>query len=276
MALHQHALLALLSCGRIVSKTITDVRLDSIDRSGKQITHTCKSCSNKLQHEAHGSSAQGFPALCLRPRLLFTHHKAGTIMAEQAAMAIDAKLRMLCAHRAACLPRSVDCWEVNCTTQSLEHAGVLIKDEAEATCAAHIVRDPFELVVSGYLYNRNQRKYSGVADNAGDAHEPAENYASLLEQRMLPPAIPSESYSSYLRRVSARDGILAETQVATAFTFPQMLQLFQQVEKGTCAINSCALPRITNRALNATASQIAVVPQTILLVCGTLICVQFA
>lgn len=140
---------------------------------------------------------------------------------------------------------------------------------ASPKCIAHIVRNPFEVVVSGYMYHMGgSEAWTGLPfSNAGtscnwkwfspiveEVSQEAENcygsYCKSVAQVMhnsfsgeasswLPDADPSETYSDYLSRVNATAGLVAESIWVVNSSLAPMRFVYDVVEGTTCSLNIC-------------------------------------
>ncbi len=176
---------------------------------------------------------------------LVAHHKTGTIISRDAhrVIAHDAPLAALCEGAADASPPLL--LKIDRPAVAFARDGAVF-DRAtrrvhRVPCFAHFVRNPFQKVVSGYLYHRagaehwtewaldrlsskpgagGQRR--GAAPALGGASWDTQLFESAravlwptagaaAEPRLpLPAARPGESYRAYLVRVDETEGLLAE------------------------------------------------------------------
>lgn len=145
----------------------------------------------------------------------------------------------------------------------------MMETSASPKCIAHISRNPFEVIASGYIYHKaGSEAWLGVSfDDAGkDCHweyympikqaVPDEQkscfgtYCKSMAQIMhsshsgsladfLPDASPSESYSDYLNRVNLTEGLIAESLWVVNSTFAPMRFVHDYAADHPCSTNVC-------------------------------------
>lgn len=210
--------------------------------------------------------------------LVYTQHKSGTMMARSAVAGINLLLPRRCKARVqdyncppqTALPRvpSLAGGVALKTTRAVHSLiGASCQLPPLSQCVAHIARDPFEMVLSGYGYHRSETAPSSwdriwlqapmwsdsvAYDTIGEplpwphvrfVTTVSDAASGPLRGQLSPPADVHESYSHYLRRVPEAHGLLAEAYSALQLTLPAMTLLYGKVEKraqrGECAAVVC-------------------------------------
>jgi len=131
-------------------------------------------------------------------------------------------------------------------------------------CYAHVARNPFEMVVSGYLYNmaesegwwkkwklgqsnaRSETNQTSTCTNHTCTTWKPDALAELFHSSRsgplsawLPEANANETYPEYLQRVNLDAGLLAEFIVASKLTLEGMRSAVDFMESRHCSINVC-------------------------------------
>jgi len=200
-----------------------------------------------------GETAQQQQRLPNTRFLFFAQHKSGSLMTLEAADYIREAIGKL-------------------TGLSLDFSytmGSAVYDSemqtAEPTCLLHVARNPFELVVSGYLYHKAQAEdwLEHTFDNAtelmrdtnvpGDCREGANWMCPVFRglaqvQSMsrsgpvagvIPEAVGGETFPQYLRRVDTDAGLIAEAIWASNFSLASMRFTSDFVDRQPCSQNVC-------------------------------------
>lgn len=140
---------------------------------------------------------------------------------------------------------------------------------ASPKCIAHIVRNPFEVVVSGYMYHMggseawtglsfsdadtscNWKWFSPIVEEVSQqADDCYGSYCKSVGQVMhnsisgeasswLPDVDPAETYSEYLSRVNLTAGLIAESLWAVNSSLAPMRFVYDYTEGTTCSTNIC-------------------------------------
>lgn len=146
--------------------------------------------------------------------------------------------------------------------------------QSKQLCLLHLARNPFEIVVSGYLFNKaNSEHWTGTPlgkmqglkplrplhmDQAQQKVEEAQSgvparerfnfpcAGKLLESSLsgpfsdvLPDANASETYPEYLQRVDLDSGLIAEFLFDSCLTFGNMQQMHDLTSSQPCSIETC-------------------------------------
>jgi len=175
-------------------------------------------------------AATGDLSWCGLRRLFVVHHKAGTIFMERSSELLNRELQRLCRHHTMAKPIEVlDCGEEECRGTSVAGA-----------CSLHLERNPFEVVVSGYLYHRSnaepeweEEPMDAAALNVSTKW--AWKYHRALQRNIvgerhdaLPRPSAHESYAHFLQRIDETQGLQAEARFASAVTIDEMVALHQR------------------------------------------------
>eukprot|EP00971_Amphidinium_carterae_P041684 818988-Amphidinium_carterae.1 len=205
--------------------------------------------------------ATPMPAWCQLQRGFATHHKTGTMLARY----VVSKLRQNDQALEECRWPELVIGHVN---PGAVHSVWRNDFWQEVPCIAHFVRNPFEIIVSGYLYHLNKeepwttRPLLPENKSVWHAHAKRPNWqggltmhtfaalstAQLRQYGVLPSDFPienlraGESYASYLERVSPTVGLAVEAMRAMQHDFPQMEQKFldlQGDDQQGCRANYC-------------------------------------
>lgn len=123
----------------------------------------------------------------------------------------------------------LDCGEQECHSTAIAGA-----------CSLHLERNPFEVVVSGYLYHRSnaepeweEEPMDAAALNVSTKW--AWKYHRALQRNIvggshdtLPRPTAHEGYAHFLQRLDETHGLQAEARFATAVTIEEMVALHQR------------------------------------------------
>lgn len=197
--------------------------------------------------------------------VLIPHHKSGTVMSRRAADFISSLPA----------PLGLSVKAADMTMGFATDASMV--QTARPLCLAQMGRNPFEMIVSGFLYHRSSAEVNGfktapfhqviAADHESCEHWNEKGEMSLyckgskrlygdwiyyhsiarvfrsslagpLSER-LPDANPSESYPDYLKRIDWDAGLLAEFVFATNHSLEPMQFTFDFAASHPCGINVC-------------------------------------
>lgn len=185
--------------------------------------------------------------------LFFAQHKSGSLMTLEAATQINFAIENL----------------PGLLVDFSHTMGSAVYDSemqtAEPTCLLHVARNPFELVVSGYLYHKAQsedwldRTFDNVTEVIRDTNVPGgcgpganwicpafRGLAQVLSMSrsgpvagVIPEALGGESFPEYLRRVDTDAGLIAEAIWASNFSLASMRFTSDFVHRQACSQNVC-------------------------------------
>lgn len=213
--------------------------------------------------------AEDLPLWQQREYHLIPHHKSGSAMCHQAAHAMERSTM-----RAGMHPLRLH--------NSPETMGLalnsLMLQTPKPKCMAHITRNPFEMVVSGYLYHMAvsgaetwlHKPLGQVAKEYSDPCKPSfsggrmlnycedgnkHTYAESVYWRggaqvfnssksgsiaaWLPAVMADETYPGYLKRIGLDGGLIASSIWASDANFAPMRFTSDYVESQPCSINVC-------------------------------------
>ena len=197
----------------------------------------------------YGMTATGDLSWCGLRRLFIVHHKAGTIFMERSSELLNRELQRLCRHHTMAMPIEVlDCGEEECDDTAVAGA-----------CSLHLERNPFEVVVSGYLYHRSnaepdwEKEPMDAASWNDTEAEWAWKYHRALQRTIvderydaLPRPSAHEGYAHFLQRIDETQGLQAEARFASSLTIDEMVTLHQRAmshsassPKHTCSAVAC-------------------------------------
>lgn len=186
--------------------------------------------------------------------LFFAHHKSGSLMTLEAVRQMNTSLGDLSG-------LSVDFSRL--LGQAVWPSEMLFN---EPRCLLHVVRNPFELVVSGYLYHmaesedwlrthtfrralyyvRKNRVRDGCTPKVGWMCLVLRGLAQVYRMsragptaRLLPTAQDNETFSQYLQRVEAKSGLLAEAIFSSNYSLASMRFTSDVVSSRPCSMNVC-------------------------------------
>jgi len=136
-----------------------------------------------------------------------------------------------------------------------------LPDPMEKSCFLHIVRNPFEMLVSGYLYHKAESEDwlletfgQALADYKCDACGADASWKSKAYNGMaqvfnesrngplsdwLPDAQSDERFPDYLNRLGPDRGLVVEYILAREFNLPPMLFTLDWVAQHSCSLNVC-------------------------------------
>ena len=185
---------------------------------------------------------------CGLRRVFVVHHKAGTIFMERSSELLNRELQRLCRHHAMAKPIEVlDCGEQECHSTAIAGA-----------CSLHLERNPFEVVVSGYLYHRSNAEpeweeepmdalptalKNGSTKWAWKYHRALQRSIVGGSHDTLPRPTAHEGFAHFLQRLDETKGLQAEARFATAVTIEEMVALHQR------AMSLAPLPKLTCSAV---------------------------
>lgn len=126
----------------------------------------------------------------------------------------------------------------------------------EPVCYAHVARNPFEMVVSGYLYNMAESESWLNEWTFGQASASLDSHSKQLHERAalaevfrssrsgplaawLPEANANETYPDYLKRVDLDAGLLAESIVGSSLSLTPMRLAEDFTESHHCSVHVC-------------------------------------
>jgi len=123
-------------------------------------------------------------------------------------------------------------------------------DSPEPVCYAHVARNPFEMVVSGYLFNMAESELAWKEAKLGSPFTNTSTQVRALAELFnssrsgplsawLPEANASETYAEYLKRVDLDTGLLAEFIVAFNSSLAPMRLAEDFTQSQHCSINVC-------------------------------------
>ena len=195
-----------------------------------------------LMHAAAPSLSR--PALTIPP--LITHHKAGCVMSHIAAAAVN---------KERAINKSV--MTVDCSER-----GEWQHSDPAPVCFLHVERNPFEMIVSGYLYHMSgaeawTRRSTMDARNVtatwvGRSHKEWHSLYAFTTLAVrdasvkghlaaeLPEAFGNESYQQYLLRIPPDAGLLAEYVRASQKTLPFLVIAHDAASRSRCSLNVCS------------------------------------
>mmetsp|Transcript_44645 Transcript_44645/g.74264 ORF Transcript_44645/g.74264 Transcript_44645/m.74264 type:complete len:369 (-) Transcript_44645:73-1179(-) len=177
---------------------------------------------------------------------VFAQHKTGTMMGMQAVELIKQAIPNIPI-------------EVHSGFGAATNKKAMGNQDANA-CVLHIARNPFEMLVSGYLYHRSEAEawvqtQFGKAVEADKKHgecgmdwfcEANRGIAQLWQKSLsgpvadwLPDAGLNETFTQYLQRVSVDEGLIAESIWARPFSLGSMNFTSPHFDAHPCAINVC-------------------------------------
>lgn len=191
--------------------------------------------------------------------VLFAHHKSGSTMTLEAASYMMIAIQNLTGP-------SVDfsryLGSAKSNEEMLRNDNQPI-DENSKTCMLHVSRNPFEVVVSGYLYHMAEgedwlRQSFGQAfeiySRTPDGCPPNANWQCYVYGGMvqiidmsktpefagvLPTPTLEESMPHYLKRVGTDAGLLAEAVWASNYSLASMGFTCKYVKSHPCSVNVC-------------------------------------
>jgi hypothetical protein len=189
---------------------------------------------------------------CARRLIIWAHHKTGTVMGRGASRVLNPVLNQLC--NATTTATSFECE----SRPEIEIRKILKKGALKGTCFLHLVRDPREIVVSGYLYHRRaDEKWSRLPmsqlDDTYISSKPSWNQLYLrgvlavreaasrnqFGSQLLPSPIGDESYADYLVRIPPEAGLLAEYVAASQQRLPFLALMHDSLRNYPCAHAAC-------------------------------------
>lgn len=183
------------------------------------------------------------PGLCsVNTKLkLFAHHKTGTVMSRHAVTAIKPELATQC-HR-------------HISVEALDE-GHLPPSPQDNIRFLHFERNPFEVVVSAYLYHQGGREpWMSIPISSEKTmrgwhrwhrerwmDQARDGFSSLIraaEKGQLPKIESDETFTGYLKRVDDQSGLYAEALVASHMIFPNMELLHEAASSQQFGANVC-------------------------------------
>merc|ERR1719310_2529636 len=138
-----------------------------------------------------------------------------------------------------------------------------IPDPMEKSCFLHIVRNPFEMIVSGYLYHKAESEDWVLKPFGQAVAETIQNnvtrdsaaewlpkaYLGIAQvfnesrngplSDWLPDAQSDERFADYLNRLDPDRGLVVEYILAREFSLPSMLFTYDWVAEHSCSLNVC-------------------------------------
>jgi len=194
-----------------------------------------------------------------REYYLVAHHKTGTVMTKHAA-----QFMMDALHQAG---STVPHIESTALTMGLALNSSMMQTPAPA-CFAQVSRNPFEIVVSGYVYHKSSPKEElWLPTPFGEAvkhdgcepsfvncrmtpfckyssdpyywHRRWHSMAQVSRSNLLPDPRINETYAEYLRRVPLDTGLIAEFVWALDSSLRPMLFTQGFTESKPCSTNMC-------------------------------------